>query len=452
MNISHVKFAKSGDLHIAYQRWGSGPDVVVVPPLVANVELGWEQEIYRRVREYNGKYMHMLEFDKRGTGASDRFDGALSLADRINDIHAVMDAEGLERASLLGLSEGGIMAQYFASRYPERVDRVVLANSSFGVSGVDDLPAYTRGDETLPELEDIIASLERVVENWGRNSDAMVDLFTPSMKGNAAFARWIARYQRLTASRADMRIQLDSVIELDANAELADIKAPTLVVNVVGDRIFPPAVGRYLADKIPGARYEQFEGDDHFCWIMSNWREMSDAWIEFISGEKPGVGSTRKFATVLFTDIVGSTSRSAEVGDEAWRGMLDSHDRIAWKVVDEHRGKLIKNTGDGLLLTFDAPSDSIAAASALSSELANVGLRIRAGLHAGEVEVRENGDVTGLAVNLAARVQQATKEGATYVSSTLRDLLLGGSWSFEDRGEHTLKGIDGTWRLYELAQ
>jgi len=451
MHISNIKFARSGDLNIAYERFGSGPDVVVIPPLVANVELGWEQEIYRRVREHTGTYIRWLEFDKRGTGSSDRIDRALTLSDRIDDIHAVMDAEGIERASFVGLSEGGIMAQYFAARYPERVDRLVLAASSFGISAVDELPAYIRGEETLPELEDVIASLEHVVETWGRDPQPQIDLFSPSMKGDAAFARWIARYQRFTASQADMKRQLDSVVELDANAELANIKAPTLVMNVTGDRIFPPAIGRFLADKIPGARFELFEGDDHFCWIMPKWREMTDCWVEFVTGIKPASSSERKFATVLFSDIVDSTSRSAELGDQAWRRMLDSHDRIAWNVVADHRGKLVKNTGDGLLLTFDAPSDAVAAAAALRQELASVGLRIRAGLHAGEIEVREDGDVTGLAVNLAARVQQTSREGATYVSSTLRDLLLGGSWSFEDRGEHALKGLDGAWRLYELV-
>jgi class 3 adenylate cyclase len=160
----------------------------------------------------------------------------------------------------------------------------------------------------------------------------------------------------------------------------------------------------------------------------------------------------RKFATVLFSDIVDSTARASEVGDEAWSGMLDRHDRIAWDVVQEHRGKLVKNTGDGLLLTFDAPSDAIAAASALTKTLRDVGLETRVGVHAGEIEVRADGDVSGLAVNLAARVQDSAEAGATYVSSTLRDMLLGGSWSFKDRGEHTLKGIDGGWRLYELTQ
>jgi len=241
------------------------------------------------------------------------------------------------------------------------------------------------------------------------------------------------------------------VLGLDANQRLGDIVAPTLVMNVMGDRLIHPAGGRFLADRIPGARSVELAGEDHFFWVMPNWREGNDCWIEFVTGAKPGARSERRFATVLFTDIVGSTARAAQVGDDAWRRTLDGHDRIAWKTVGRHRGTLVKNTGDGLLVTFDSPSQAIACSAELARELAGIGLAIRAGLHAGEVEVREDGDVAGLAVNLAARVQQAAREGSTYVSSTMRDLLLGGSLSFADRGEHALKGIDGAWRLYELT-
>jgi class 3 adenylate cyclase len=451
MEISDVRFAKSGDVHIAYQRYGAGPDVVIIPPLVSNVELGWEQEIFRRVREHNGRYVRVIEFDKRGIGSSDRFEQPPTLTERIGDIHAVMDAEGIERASLLGLSEGGLMAQLFAAMHPERVDRLVLVNSALGLSAVEQLEAYRHSDDPGYTVDDVLGRLWRVVETWGREPEVMVDTFSPSQNGNAAFTRWIARYQRQTASPADIKRQLESVIGLDANEQLPNIKAPTLVANVKGDRVTPPVAGRYLADKIPGARYVEFVGEDHFCWVMPNWRELMDCWIEFVTGVAPAAHTERRFATVLFTDIVGSTARSAEVGDTTWRGMLESHDRIAWKVVDQRRGKLVKNTGDGLLVTFDSPSEAVAATSTLTQELGGVGLTIRAGLHAGEVEVREDGDVVGLAVNLAARVQQAARDDSTYVSSTVRDLLLGGDWSFEDRGEHTLKGIDGAWRLYQLT-
>ena len=451
MEVPEIRFAKSGDVHIAYQRYGTGPDVVIVPPLVSNIELDWEQEIYRRVMEHMARYVRVLEFDKRGIGSSDRFERHPTLEERIDDINAVMEAEGVKRASLVSASEGGLMAQLFAALHPERVDRLVLINSAFGLAAVDEIRAYERRDDPVFILEERLARIWRVVETWGRVPELMVDLFVPSQNGNAAFTRWMARYQRQSASPADIRRQLESVIDLDANDHLVDIKAPTLVMNVKGDRLIPPAAGRYLADKIPGARFVEVAGEDHFFWVMPNWRASMDCWIEFVTGTAPSARSERRFATVLFTDIVGSTARAAEGGDEAWRSTLESHDRIAWKTVERHRGTLVKNTGDGLLVTFVSPSQAVACSSELARELASVGLTIRAGLHAGEIEVREDGDVTGLAVNLAARVQQAAREGATYVSSTVRDLLLGGTQSFEDRGEYALKGITGAWRLYELA-
>jgi class 3 adenylate cyclase len=389
-----------------------------------------------------------LEFDKRGMASSDRFEDVPTLEQRIDDIKAVMDAEGIARAHVLGLSEGGLMAQLFAAMHPERVDRLVLANSMIGPSGLRDLRAHD--DDPPMRRRDVLDRFDRMIDGWGSAPERFVDLFAPSKNDDVAFIRWIGRFQRQTCSRADVRRQLDSVVSLDANDRLGSIRAPTLVMNVTGDRAIPPAFGRYLAEHIPGARYVQIPGEDHLVWVMASWRETMDVWIEFVTGRAPIAQSERRFATVLFTDIVDSTARSAEVGDEAWREMLDRHDRIAWKAVDRHAGKLVKNMGDGLLMTFTTPSDAVACATELVVELGRVGLSVRAGLHAGEIMVREDGDVTGHAVNLAARVQQAATGGATWVSSTVRDLLLGGNWSFTERGEHALKGIDGAWRLYEL--
>jgi len=449
MDISDVRYARSGDLNIAYQRWGAGPDLVVIPGLVSNVELAWEHEVYRRVREYAGRYVRPLEFDKRGIGSSDRFDRAPTLEERIGDIEAVMDAEGIERAHVLGISEGGLMGQFFAALHPERVDRLVLVNSTIGFSALGNLQPHE--DDPPMRRQDVFDRFERMIAGWGREPQHLVDLFCPSKNDDAAFIRWAGRFQRQTCSRTDIQRQFESILGLDANDRLGEIRAATLVQNVVGDRAIPPAFGRYLAKQIPGARYVQFSGEDHFCWVMPNWQEWLDSWIEFVTGCTPAARSERRFATVLFTDIVDSTARSAEVGDTAWRDMLDRHDRIAWQAVDHHAGNLVKNTGDGLLITFTAPSAGVACAKELVRELGHVGLRVRAGLHAGEIVVREDGDVSGLAVNLAARVQQVASGGSTWVSSTVRDLLLGGEWSFAERGEHTLKGIEGAWRLYELA-
>lgn len=449
IDVSEMRYARSGDIDIAYQRFGTGPDLVIIPGLVGNVELAWEEEIYRRAREYIGRYVRVLEFDKRGIGSSDRYDEPPTLEQRIDDILAVMEAEGLERAHVLGLSEGGIMAQFFAAMHPERVDHLILPTSLVGGSAFAEL---AQEDGTIvPWAVKARDGVQEMIHGWGRAPELFVDLFTPTKRDDAAFVRWVGRFQRQTCSRSDIQRQFENVLTLDATDRLQDIHAPTLVLNITGDRLIHPNMGRYLARKIANARYEEFPGDDHVFWVMPNWRDMMDCWLEFVLGRTPDVRSERRFAAVLFTDIVGSTARAVQEGDEAWASMLDRHDRIAWEAVDRHAGKLVKNTGDGLLMTFTAPSEAVACAAHLVRELGRVGLSIRAGLHAGEILVREDGDVTGLAVNLAARVQEAAAGGATWVSSTVHDLLLGGEWSFTPKGEHQLKGIEGAWRLHELV-
>ena len=447
MEISEVKFARSGDVNVAYQVYGAGAVTINIPPLISNVELSWEEDTYRRARERIGRYLRIIEFDKRGIGGSDRFEKHPTLEERICDIQAVMDAENVKRANVIGLSEGGVMAQYFAAKFPERVERLVLINSMFGLSAYDELQQYS--DTSVRPLEVMLERVTQAVDVWGREPEVFVDVFAPSQRGNPAFVRWIARFQRQSATLADMRRQLESVTDLDANAHLGDIIAPTLVANVVGDRIFDPAVGRFLADKIRNAQFAEFPGEDHLCWVMPDWPTLADHVIEFLTGEKPKIENPRRFATVMFTDIVGSTTRAAAIGDRAWMRALENHDRIAWKTVGRHGGSLIKNTGDGLLITFDTPSEAIACASELTARLSREQIVIRAGVHAGEIEVREDGDIGGLSVHLAARVEQAANEGTTWVSSTVRDMLIGSGEAFAERGEHVLKGIEGKWRLYE---
>jgi len=256
--------------------------------------------------------------------------------------------------------------------------------------------------------------------------------------------------QRQTASPADIARQIQSVLRLDEPESLDSIQAPTLVMHVVGDRVIAPACGRYLADTIPDATYVEVPGEDHFLWVMPHWREFTDRLLEFLLGAPVASRFERRFATVLFTDLVGSTAASAAAGDSDWRETLESHDRVCRQVIDDHHGRIVKSTGDGLLATFDSPSLGVAAAKALVRQLGSISLTIRAGLHAGEVELREDGDVAGAAVNLAARVEQTAEPGHVFVSSTVRDLLLGSEHRFAERGEFSLRGFDGPWRLYAL--
>ncbi len=449
MDLPDTKYALSDGLHIAYQAFGTGPPVVMVPPLVSNVELTWEHELYRRVLEYDAQHAHIVIFDKRGIGISDRFDRVPTLDERIKDISAVMDAEDLERASFVGLSEGGVMAQLFAARHPERVDRLVLLNSSAGAGAVTHLAEYAYPGDPPLDLEYFLTQLQRLVESWGTDPSFMTEWMMPSQCGNSSFIRWVGKLQRQSASPADIARQVESVLPMDTFSVLAEIVAPTLVMHVRGDRALHVANGRLLADQIPGARYVEIEGEDHFLWIMPHWRSFLDPLIEFITG-RPPTAISRRFAAVLFTDLVASTSRTAQAGDAAWRGTIESHDRICRDVVAAHGGRVVKSTGDGMLALFDGPSQAVGAGSDIVVKLGAIDLAVRAGVHAGELEVREDGDVAGTAVNVAARVEQLAGEGEVYVSSAVRDMLLGGDHRFSEAGEHELKGIEGAWRLYLL--
>ena len=445
-------YALTEGLHIAYQSFGTGPPVVMVSPLVSNVELSWDHELYRRVLEYDAQHLHIVMFDKRGIGCSDRFDRAPTIEERISDITAVMNAEGIERATLVGLSEGGIMAQFFAARFPDRVEKLVLLNTTPGVGAGPDLLGYAEPGDPPFDWEYWFGQWQRFVQAWGTDPAFLVDWMMPSQRDNVSFIRWIGRLERQTASPADIERQITSVFSLDATSVLADISAPTLVMHVKGDRVINVASGRILADRIPGATFVEIEGDDHFLWVMPHWRTFLDPMFEFILGHSPSTTTTRRFGAVLFTDLVESTARSARTGDGAWRGILESHDRICREVVDGYAGRMVKNTGDGLLAVFDAPSLAVGAATDLVTKLSAIDLGVRAGIHAGEMEVRDDGDISGTTVNIAARVEQAAGLGEVYVSSTVRDMLLGGEHRFEERGEHALKGVEGTWKLFAVAR
>jgi class 3 adenylate cyclase len=414
---------------------------------LSNVELFWDHEIYRRALEYWAKHVRMVPFDKRGIGSSDRFEQAPTLEQRIGDVLAVMDAAEVKRASLVGLSEGGLIAQLFAVRHPERVDRLVLANSALAMSYWDAAEKYAEPGEELPPLEVTIEQFQKLVETWGDDPQYLVDWMAPSQSTNASTVRWAGRLERQSASPADVARQIEAIFYLDG-VDPADISVPTLVLQVKGDRVIPACSGRFLADRIPGATLLELEGEDHFLWMMPSWREIGNAAIEFITGHPIPSGSERRFAAILFTDLVDSTASSVKAGDTAWSAILDSHERISRGAIERHKGRVIKGTGDGFLATFDAPSQAVLAAKEVVQGLGAIGLAVRAGVHAGEVEYREDGDVSGTAVNLAARVEERAAARTVWVSSTVRDLLLGSEHAFSECGEFVLKGIPGVWRLY----
>ena len=452
MQLPETHYARVDDLRLAYHQWGDGPRMMIIPDLISNVDVMWEHELYARTLEHLGKHMTCVYFDKRGIGLSDRFDEDPTPTQRIADVEAVMDAVGWNNAHVLGTSEGAALGMLFAADHPERVDSLTVINTFMPPRYVPRIPEFIReGDPPILTKEQMYERFMGIIETWGEDASALVEWSTPSQVGNESFTRWMARLQRYAASPRDFKRQLDSIMDLDIGDAPERIKARTMVMHVLGDHELNVSFGRLLADIIPGAEFVGIEGEDHFSWIMPNWRDVTDGLIEFAIGSELKRTSRRQFGAVLFTDIVDSTKQSVAVGDTKWREVLESHDKVARELIDEHRGRVVKSTGDGLLALFDGPSEGVECGVKLCDSLRGIGVEIRAGIHAGEIEVHDDGDVSGIAVNLAARVEQQAADGELWASSTMRDLMLGGSESFIDKGEYELKGIDGSWRLFSVS-
>ncbi|HVW81612.1 MAG TPA: alpha/beta fold hydrolase [Mycobacteriales bacterium] len=439
--VPEIRYARSGEVHIAYQTWGDGPALVGIPPFVQNIEALWADPtgLYPHFLKRFGEFATVTHFDKRGTGLSDRGSGFHGIEERIDDIRAVMEAQGLERASLAGISEGGPMAMMFAATYPERVDKLLLIGTA---ARFTQAPDYTHG---LDAATFDLLSADAVVK-WATPDSLLTPMWMPSLVDDAGFRKWIPGYERASASPGAVRDAFAYIRDIDVRAVLSSIQAPTLVVHRADELIVDIAHGRYLADHIPGAELVELPGIDHVPWVGD-----ADAVIaaaeRFLTG-KVGAPATseRLLATVLFTDIVDSTRRATELGDAAWRRVLDRHDRVIRQEIERHGGAEVKSTGDGFLATFDSPSRAVRAGKTMVAAAGEAGIPIRAGLHAGEIE-RRGDDIAGLAVHVAARVASAAGAGEVLVSSTVRDLVLGGGFSFVDRGTHSLKGVDGTWVL-----
>ncbi|HWA64978.1 MAG TPA: alpha/beta fold hydrolase [Mycobacteriales bacterium] len=440
-SIPEIRYARSGDVHIAFQSWGSGPALVGVPPFVQNIEALWADPtgLYPRFLQRFGDFATVTHFDKRGSGLSDRGSGFHSIEERIDDIRAVMDAVGLERASLGGISEGGPMAMMFAATYPERVDKLLLIGTG---ARFTQAPDYPHGLDAA--TFDLLTA--DAVDKWATPDSLLTPMWMPSLADDAGFRRWVTGYERASASPGAVRDAFAYIRDIDVRSVLSSISAPTLVIHRSDELIVDVAHGRYLAEHIEGAELVELAGFDHVPWV-GDAEPVIAAAERFLTG-KVGVSQVaeRMLATVLFTDIVDSTRRATELGDATWRQLLDRHDRLIREEIERHGGTPVKSTGDGFLATFDIPSRGVRAAQTMMAATAEAGIPIRAGLHAGEIE-RRGDDIAGLAVHVAARVAAAAGAGEVLVSSTVRDLVLGGGFSLTDRGAHTLKGVDGTWVL-----
>ena len=428
-----TQYARCGNLHLAYQVIGEGPvDLVFVPGIVSHLEHQWDEPLQAAFFRRLASFCRLIRFDKRGQGLSDRVEHMPTIEERMDDVRAVMDAAGSERAALLTLSEGGPMGIVFAATHPERTSKLILWNTFARLAWE---PGVT--EERLREILD--ALVRGYEEEWGTGS--LVRRFVPSAATDPSFRDWWGRFERLsmTPGAAVQAIRVNC--EIDVRDILSSVRVPTLVIRNGGDEI----PQRDLAKQIPGARYVELPGSDHFAWREED--GVTQEVEEFLTGERTVPETERILATILLTDIVRSTDRAAELGDQRWRELLDRHDALVERVLGRFRGHLVDKVGDGVLATFDGPARAIRCATAITESVQGIGLEIRAGLHTGEVETR--GDrLAGIAVHIASRVSSLAHPGEVLASSTVKDLVAGSGISFADRGSHILKGVPGEWHLF----
>ena len=432
-----IRYARSGDVNIAYQVTGDGPfDLVLVPGFFSHLEIDWEHPVHARFLERLGSFARLIRFDKRGTGLSDRGVGLPDLETRMDDVRAVLDAVGSEQAALFGYSEGGPMSILFAATYPERTRALVLY-------GTYSKRLRSEDYSWAPTWEDRLAVSRELEESWGEN----VDLSTMIPNADAAESAWFHRRGRASLSPAGARDLILMNAKVDVRDALPAVQCPTLVLHRTGDLDSQVDEGRYVAERIPGARFVELPGDVHVPWV--DMHPMLDEVEEFLTGTRPTPISNRILATILFTDIVGSTDRLAALGDAAWASLLERHHTTVRRELARFGGVETDTTGDGFLALFDGPARAIRSALAIREALRDIELEVRAGVHTGEVEQAPDGP-RGIAVHLAARVLGTAGAGEVLVSSTTHDLVEGSGLEFEDRGAHELKGIDGARLLYAV--
>jgi len=439
-SIPETKYTHNGDVTLAYQVLGNGPlDLVLVPGFVSHLEQGWEEPSYARFLQRLASFSRLVLFDKRGTGLSDRIAGIPTLEQRMDDVRAVMETVGCQRAALLGVSEGGSMTALFSATYPERTSALILYGSVVRTAWAPDYPWGVKPAET-----------ERKNEKWRQEWGGPLGLeeFAPSVARDERFRQWWAKYLRLGASPSAIITNSRMNMEIDIRNILPTIHVPTLVLHRSGDQSTDIEEGRYLAGHIPGAKLVELEGADHLWWVGDS-DSIIDEIQEFLTGERQTVEPDRVLATVLFTDIVGSTEHAHKLGDRKWHDLLDQHNALVRRELTHFRGLEIDTAGDGFLATFDGPARAIQCAVAISDAVQRLGIQVRAGLHIGECELMD-GKVGGIAVHIGARVMALSSANEVLVSSTVRDLVAGSGIKFEDRGLHPLKGVSDEWRLYAV--
>ena len=437
-----TRYAVSDDVHIAYQTLGNATrDLVFVPGFVSNVEHWWEEPAAAHFFERLATFSRLILFDKRGTGLSDRVADVAVLERRVDDVKVVMDAVGAERAAIIGSSEAGPTGALFAATHPERVSALILIGAMARWTSTPDY-RWARSALTYRMV------MRTMQASWG--TGISMPLYAPSRWADGGLRNWWARLERTGAGPGALRALLEANMNLDVRSVLPSIQAPTLILHSAGDRAVKVGGSRYMASAIPHAKYVELPGSDHIFFGSD-----ADAILveieDFVTGVRPAPEGDRVLATILFTDIVGSTERAARLGDREWRRLLAQHYELTREEIERQRGALRETTGDGVKATFDGPARGVRCAQSIVDRVKSIGLEIRAGLHTGEVELR-GGDLGGIAVHIAARVAAMAGPSEVLVSSTVKDLVVGSGLRFADRGAHALKGVPDQWRLFSLER
>ncbi len=439
---SETRYAKSGDVSIAYQVVGEGPrDLVLVFGFVSHVEIQWEAPAMRRFLEHLSAFTRLILFDKRGTGLSDPVDEVPTLEQRMDDVRAVMDAVGSKRAALFGISEGAPLSVLFAATHPDRATALILHGGMARSTWAPDYPWAT-------PKEDLLASaIELVAPHMADAGD--LEVWSPSVAEDPATVEYMKRFRRYAASPGAVQKLFMMFLDIDVRDVLPLVQAPTLVLHRRGDRVVNRRAGRHLADHIPGARYVELPGQDHMPWVGDADR-IVDEISTFLTGAPQPAEPDRVLATVMFTDIVGSTERAAEMGDAGWRPLLEQHDALVREQLDRFRGREVKTMGDGFLATFDGPARAVRCGLAIRDAVRALDLEVRVGVHTGECEVM-GADIGGIAVNIASRIGDIAEASEVLVSRTVKDLVAGSGLAFDERGRHTLRGVPDEWDLLTAA-
>ena len=440
--LPETRYARLGELHLAYQVIGEGPpDILLLDQWFGHVDAQWDVPPVAALRERLATFGRLIMFDKRGTGLSDPIPTSSlpTLEEFMTDIPAVLDTVGSERAALIANIGGGILAMPFAAAHPDRVSSLILVDCFARFLEAPDFPIGA-------SAEDFTQGIELAEADSGRG--VMIDLFAPSVANDERVRRAWARYERNAATPGSTKAIVRLIYESDVRDILPAIRVPTLVIHRAGAVAFRVEHGHYLAEHIPDAKYVELAGVDNLIWAGDQ-----DAMVaeiqDFVTGMRPVLDPRRVLATVLFTDIVGSTRLAAELGDTRWQGLLAEHNRVVRRQLDRFGGTEIKVVGDGFLATFDGPARAVRCALAIRDDVKQLGLEIRAGLHIGEIEVLAD-DIAGIAVHIGARVSALGGASEVLVSSTIKDLVVGSGLAFEDRGTHELKGVPGDWRLFAV--